>query len=105
MEILELDQVKLYAIVNCEDESSINAIQFILQDTVSEQLKYLQPIGRMSGDCQELKITSPIEKIIAYYSSFTEGGNLSSISYIKEGKMKTYGKWGGDFREWEFNEN
>ena len=30
---------------------------------------------------------------------------MSSISYIKEGKMKTYGTLGGDFREWEFNEN
>ena len=60
MEILELDYVRLYAIVNCEGEDSINAIQFILQDTTTERLKYLPPIGKMSGNCQELKITSPI---------------------------------------------
>ena len=59
----------------------------------------------MSGDCQELKITTPIEKIAAYYSTFTSGGTLASISYIKDGRQKTYGKPTGSFREWDFNDN
>ena len=95
----------MYAIVNCESESNVNAIQFILKDKSTEKLKYLPPIGKMSGDCQELKITSPIQKIAAHYSTYTSDGTIASISYIKDGRQKTYGTPSGSSREWDFDEN
>ena len=70
-EINETDYPKysVYQMTHCVDPlGNLTGAKYSLQDE-NEKVLYLEPIGQMTGDCQTLKLDSPLDSVRASYSS------------------------------------
>ena len=59
-------------------------------------------MGDMSGSCQTLTLSGPIEKIRASYAR--SEAKVSAIKYYKGSAAKTYGTLLSTFKEWTFSD-
>ena len=57
----------------------------------------------MSGNCQTLELSGPIERIKASYSN--DKRSVSSVQYYKGGIKKTYGTLLNSYRTWTFGDS
>ena len=54
---------------HCVDPlGNLTGAKYSLQDE-NEKVLYLEPIGQMTGECQTLKLDSPLDSVRASYSS------------------------------------
>ena len=100
--------MRLYSFTTCTDsDESIKGIQFVLSngqysDPTATKFE-LDPIGQMTGECNEMLIEGPLSSIRASYAADLKG--LNGISYFRGMKKKTYGSIGDEYTEWLVTED
>lgn len=60
-------------------------------------------MGELSGKCQTLTLSGPIERIRAHYDTDLE--LVTSVMYFRGGLSKTYGIMKQPYEEWNFDDD
>ena len=100
-------QMRLTAVTTCTNNlDNVVGLQLILSvdpyqaDYIddSEQRFKLDSIGKLEGDCQTIKLSSPLDKIQVQSTR----NEINSIKYYRSGSKKGYGQDGMILTDWYF---
>ena len=102
-------------ITTCTDperDGKLLGIKFTLASTdytgedIPDSDKYaLEPIGQMTGNCQELRLLGPLDRIRAATELwFGDRQGIVGIRYYRGPRAKTYGKFDSGYTQWMFSE-
>ena len=103
------EDMRLYSFTTCENaDGNITGLQFFLSESQylehpeDEQLITLDPLGKMTGNCQTMTLQGHLDKIEA---SYNEENGVHGLRFYRDGKYKDYGKLSDDTVTWDFTDD